>query len=100
MKFFYFFIIFFISSCITAPPIQEMSDARQAISVADQKLSHLPTNSRISLSAARDLLIEAENHLRSGRYDEARSLAITAKEAASDILEMAISISNQEDLNR
>ena len=96
MKYLFLSFVFFAVGCVTAPPIQEMSDARQAISVAEQELDNLSVTNRANLATARRFLEEAEIHLREGRYDLAKSLAITAKDAASDILEMAKSIPNRD----
>ena len=95
MKYLSLFFLFFVAGCVTAPPIQEMSDARQAISVVEQELSHLSGSDYENLETARGFLQDAEMHLREGRYDLAKSLAITAKDAAFDILEMAKSIPNR-----
>ena len=95
MKYLSLFLLCLIAGCVTAPPIQEMSDARQAISVVEQELSHLSGSDYANLETAREFLQDAEMHLREGRYDLAKSLALTAKDAAFDILEMAKSIPNR-----
>ena len=55
-----------LSACVTSPPVQEMSDARQAIAAAEaadaQRLA--PE----SLDAARQYLVEAERHLQQEAY--------------------------------
>ena len=95
MKYLSLFLLCLVAGCVTAPPIQEMSDARQAISVVEQELSHLSGSDYANLETAREFLQDAEMHLREGRYALAKSLALTAKDAAFDILEMAKSIPNR-----
>ena len=69
-----------LSACITSPPVQEMSDARQAIAAAEaadaQRLA--PE----SLDAARQYLIEAERFLREEAYGPARTNAVRARNRA------------------
>lgn len=79
-----FALLLAIAACGTGPPVQEMSDARQAISVARE--------AGASQYAAEDLRA-AENHLDSAlrnlsrkEYKQARVEAIEAKNRALDAL--------------
>ncbi|MGD2167383.1 MAG: DUF4398 domain-containing protein [Gammaproteobacteria bacterium] len=69
-----------LSACITSPPVQEMSDARQAIAAAEaadaQRLA--PE----SLDAARQYLLEAERFLQQEAYGAARTNAVRARNRA------------------
>lgn len=69
-----------LSACITSAPVQEMSDARQAIAAAEaadaQRLA--PE----SLDAARQYLIEAERYLQQQSYGAARTNAVRARNRA------------------
>ena len=72
-----------VTGCATAP-VQEMSDARQAIAAAEEAgaAEHAPD----SLSAARQALAEAERSLQTRSYGVARSQAINAKAKAVEAL--------------
>lgn len=66
-------------------PVQEMSDARQAVRAAHdagagQKAPEL-------YNQAETLLDKAVQELDEGRYDQARKAAVSAKKAALDALE-------------
>lgn len=76
-----------VVACATSPPVQEMSDARQAIAAAEEAdAEHLaPT----FLDEARRFLIEAERHLREESYGPARINAIRAKDRAVEALEVS-----------
>ena len=69
-----------LSACVTSPPVQEMSDARQAIAAAEaadaQRLA--PE----SLDAAREYLVEAERYLQQEAYGAARTNAVRARNRA------------------
>lgn len=69
-----------LGGCVTSPPVQEMSDARQAIAAAEaadaQRLA--PE----SLEAARRYLVEAERSLQEEAYGAARTNAIRARNRA------------------
>jgi hypothetical protein len=71
--------------CVTSPPVQEMSDARQAISAAEQadagRLAPVP------LGDARRFLAQAEEQLRQEAYGPARTNAVRAKNRALQALE-------------
>lgn len=70
--------------CATAPPVQEMSDARQAIAAAEEadaaRLAPVP------LTDARRFLAQAETQIRNQFYTMARSNAVRAKNRAVDAL--------------
>jgi len=72
------------AGCATAPPVQEMSDARQAITAAEEadaaRLAPVP------LTDARRFLAQAETQIRNQFYTMARSNAVRAKNRAVDAL--------------
>jgi Tfp pilus assembly protein PilF len=68
-----------ITACATAP-VQEMSDARQAIQAA--KSVGVDEFSQSNLMQAKKLLKKAEHALHTGEYKQARVNALAAKEEA------------------
>ena len=75
------------SACATAPPVQEMSDARQAIAAAREAGAEQFAASR--LAEAEALLDSAESYLgwdNSSGYWSAKRAAVSAKEIAFDAL--------------
>lgn len=72
-----------LAACQTAP-VQEMSDARQAISVARE--AGAAEHAADDLSAAVDYLQSAERHLNDRQYENARDDATLAKQKALDAL--------------
>ncbi len=77
----------FLAACETAPPVQEMSDARQAIAVAREAgAEELAT---IHLKAAEFYLKSAEEKLSNQQFSQARSDAKQAKMKALDALRFA-----------
>lgn len=66
-------------SCVSAP-VQEMSDARQAIQAA--KEAGAQPGSQPNLQKAESLLKDAELALENGEYKKARSTAIEARNEA------------------
>lgn len=73
-----------VAACVTAPPVQEMSDARQAISAAEQANA-----SRLApepLSDAHRFLAEAERQIQQQAYGPARMNAVRAKNRAAQAL--------------
>lgn len=68
-----------LAGCATAP-VQEMSDARQAIQAAQQAgaVNHAP----LPLTEAKRLLDKAEKELELGDYGAARRNATSAKQRA------------------
>ncbi len=73
-----------LTACETAPPVQEMSDARQAIAVA--KEAGAEEFAAFHLKAAEDYLASAEEALSKRAYSEARRDAKQAKMKALDAL--------------
>ncbi|MEI2771639.1 MAG: DUF4398 domain-containing protein [Candidatus Competibacter sp.] len=76
-----------LAACVTAP-VQEMSDARQAIRSAE--VAGALQNSPDSFSEARRLLREAQARLEIGAYDDARRLALEARDHAIAAREQAV----------
>ena len=77
----------FLAGCETAPPVQEMSDARQAIAVAKEAgAEELAT---IHLKAAEFYLKSAQEKLNNQQFSQARSYAKQAKMKALDALRFA-----------
>ena len=74
-----------IASCAAGPPVQEMSDARQAIAAAVE--SNAETLAPEQLGEALRLLEEAESQLRDGTYVLARGNAVRARSRAVEALE-------------
>ena len=69
-----------LTGCVTAPPVQEMSDARQAIAAAE-----LADSDRVAvdtLDDARRFLAEAERQIQEQAYGPARLNAVRAKNRA------------------
>lgn len=73
-----------LAGCQTAPPVQEMSDARQAITVA--KAAGAAEKAAIHLQAAENYLASAEQRLLDQQYSQARYDAKQAKMKALDAL--------------
>lgn len=70
-----------LTGCVTAPPVQEMSDARQAIAAAE-----LADSDRVAvdtLDDARRFLAEAERQIQEQAYGPARLNAVRAKNRAA-----------------
>ncbi len=74
-----------IASCAVGPPVQEMSDARQAIAAAEE--SNAATLAPDDLDEARRLLEEAESQLRDRNYGLAQDSALLARDRAVDALQ-------------
>jgi hypothetical protein len=70
-----------VAGCVTAPPVQEMSDARQAISAAEQ--ADATRVAADTLEDARRFLAEAERQLQTEAYGLARMNAVRAKNRAA-----------------
>ena len=68
---------FLLAGCVTAPPIQEMSDARQAITAAEQ--ANAERAAADTLADARRFLAEAERQIQEEAYGPARLNAVRAK---------------------
>jgi hypothetical protein len=69
-----------VAGCVTAPPVQEMSDARQAISAAEQ--ANAGSAAADTLADARRFLAEAEQQIQQQSYGPARMNAVRAKNRA------------------
>lgn len=69
-----------LAGCVTAPPVQEMSDARQAITAAEQ--ADAERVAADSLADARRFLAEAERQIQEEAYGPARINAVRAKNRA------------------
>lgn len=74
-----------ISGCVTAPPIQEMSDARQAIAAAEQ--ANAARLAPDPLADAHRFIATAEGQLREESYAAARANALRAKNRAVQALQ-------------
>lgn len=76
-----------LAACATAP-VQEMSDARQALRSAEAAgAAQRPSD---AFSAAQRLLREAQANLEAGAYEDARRLALDARNAAISAREQAV----------
>jgi len=75
------------AACETAPPVQEMSDARQAITVARE--AGAADLAAAELAAAEKYLQNAEDKLDDHEYREARNAALQAKLRAQKALQLS-----------
>lgn len=84
-----------LTACATAPPVQEMSDARQAIAAAveadAESLAPRP------LADARRFIAQAERQIREEAYGPARANAVRAKNRAVRALQDAQSAAEEAD---
>lgn len=79
------FVAVIAAACATTgPPVQEMSDARQAIAAAEEAGAGQLDSA--TLQTAETKLAAAEAQLQERMYRNARKLAISAKEAAIEAL--------------
>ena len=76
-----------LSGCATTPPVQEMSDARQAIAAAEEANAErcAPT----PLEEARRYLNDAEAQIRNRAFGLARTSAVRARASAVDALQVS-----------
>ena len=76
----------FVGGCVTAP-VQEMSDARQAVRAAEQAgaRQHAPE----LLAEAERVLASAKSHLYKGEYRLARDEAVRARDKAMEARRVA-----------
>jgi len=79
-------VLLAIAGCQSAP-VQEMSDARQAITVA--KEAGAAEYASAELKAAEDFLTSAQRSLGRGEYTKARDNAMQAKVRALDALKVS-----------
>jgi hypothetical protein len=77
----------FVMACETAPPVQEMSDARQAITVARE--AGAADLASMELAEAEKYLQNAEDKLDQQQYREARHAALEAKYRAQQALKLS-----------
>jgi len=80
-----------LAACETAPPVQEMSDARQAIAVARE--AGAAELAAFHLNAAEKYLASAEEKLGERAYGQARRDAKQAKMKALDALKASEKLS-------
>jgi hypothetical protein len=80
-----------LAACVNAPPVQEMSDARQAINAAVE--ANAPRFAPESLGDARRFLEEAEQQIQQEAYGPARMNAVRAKNRASQALRSSLAAS-------
>lgn len=76
-----------LPGCASGPPVQEMSDARQAIVAA--RVAGATETSSPELYAAQAAITRAESHLQAQEYVRARYAAIEAKHHAAVALDEA-----------
>lgn len=69
-----------LAACVTSPPVQEMSDARQAIAAAAE--ADAAERADAMFTEAQRYLAEAERLLREEAYGAARANAIRARNRA------------------
>lgn len=74
------FVAFAVAGCVTSPPVQEMSDARQAIAAAAE--ADAETLAAEIFIEAQRYLAEAERLLRAESYGPARVNALRARDRA------------------
>ncbi|HLN49553.1 MAG TPA: hypothetical protein VK251_08570 [Steroidobacteraceae bacterium] len=79
--------VVWLLGCASGPPVQEMSDARQAIAAA-RTAGATDANSP-DLYAAQAAIARAEKHLEAQEYVRARLAAQQAKRHATEALEYA-----------
>lgn len=89
----YFFGVLILAMACASAPVQEMSDARQAIRSAEGvgAAQHAPQ----PFQQAQELLERAQSKLRMGVYGEARRLALDARELAIQAREKALALSEK-----
>jgi len=75
-----------LAAC-TAPPVQEMSDARQAVRAA--QAAGAADRAPIELAAAQQLIDEAQLYLSRKEYRRAEQAAIEARAAAIRAMNLA-----------
>ena len=73
-------VVLLLAGCVTSPPVQEMSDARQAIAAAEEADAERVAPD--TLADARRFLAEAERQIQGQAYGPARMNAVRAKNRA------------------
>jgi hypothetical protein len=76
-----------VAACALAPPVQEMSDARQAVAAARE--AGAARYAPAILVVAEQRLADAEQALRSGGYGAARRSALAARAQAVEALQVS-----------
>ena len=76
-----------VAGCQTSPPVQEMSDARQAITAARD--AGAEDHAANELDAAVEFLSSAEKYLKNRSFTFARRDAIAAKSKALDAIKLS-----------
>ena len=82
-----------LQGCATSPPVQEMSDARQAVAAAAQ--ADAESLAPETFEQARRLLETAERQLREEANGPARVNAVRAKNRAAQALEASQSAARE-----
>lgn len=90
-------VLLALASCAVAPPVQEMSDARQAINAAREANAAL--HAPITLQKAETSLDEAARGIEHGHYLDAREAAIAARRHAIRARDEALAAGDQNDRN-
>ena len=85
-------LVFLVGACGTAPPVQEMSDARQAIAAA--KEAGAEEAAAEDIRAAEAFLDSAQRKLAERAYAQARRDALEAKARAHEALAQIESAQN------
>ncbi|HRC70966.1 MAG TPA: DUF4398 domain-containing protein [Candidatus Competibacter sp.] len=81
------FATLWLAACAVAP-VQEMSDARQAIRSAEA--AGASQRSPDDFAASQRLLLEAQKRLKAGAYDTAKQFALEARDQAIRAREKAL----------
>jgi outer membrane murein-binding lipoprotein Lpp len=79
-----FLSVFYLAGCPSGPPVQELSDARQAIAAAST--AGATPSSSPDLYAAQAAIARAQSHLEAREYVRARLAAQEAKRHATAAL--------------
>lgn len=87
-------LLLLAAACGSGPPVQEMSDARQAIAVARE--AGAEDHAAADLDAAERYLESAQRNLSERAYNAARQDALKAKLKALDALATAENLERQE----
>lgn len=83
-------VMLFLSGCATAPPIQEMSNARQSVQAAHE--AGATEYGSQNLEVARDYLARAERELELRYFARARHEAVVAKSEAIKAHNVAVAL--------
>jgi hypothetical protein len=77
-----------LAACAVDPPVQQMSDARQAISAAEE--AQADRFARADIDEARRYLAEAEADIAAGAYGPARTKALRSQGRAMRALRASL----------